>query len=332
MNKYLLTLLFIPFFWILTSSELFAQTGTLLFREDFKGNLATDPIQAPTDLSGGYSDFLYGQYKLVKFVNDGGSGVWWQTTANDHTNWGDATKGYYMFVDPPHGTKNKILYQKRIDGLCDDVEVLLSAWIIDVCVGGLGNVGPVFKLRVSNATTNAIIMETGDLTVPQWNNAADVKWTQFTLSVPVPVGVNSINFAVINREDESFGNDLGLDDIEIYLVTNDVITSANGNTSANISLIDDIQTIFFKGSYINDGTFGTNLSSYWIYSTTGDITSFTDWVPLNTKSGIYTIGDTCNHDFTLMNAKPGYYRLVIGRENQVLSSVCRAASQVIHVQ
>lgn len=336
-NKYFLKSI-VSLLFLCTMSSLSAQ-GTLLFKEDFGGNNISDPVFATSDVSGGYSDFIFqrgnmedeGVYTLAKYVTHAG-GAWWANN-NDHTYWGDRNRGYYMFVNPQKNSVGKIFYQKRIDGLCDGVKVQLSAWVLDLCIGAVtALVPPKFKLRISDAVAGTVLTETGVITATRWATASAVKWEQLTLQVTIPVGVTSINFTVINQEASTAGNDLGLDDIQVYLVTNDVNTTANGSSSTNITLVDDSQTINFTGNYVNDGALGTNLTSYWTYSTTGDITSLSDWTPIDENSGVCSVNSTYTHNFSLMNAKPGYYRLVIGQESQVLSTLCRAGSQVIHVQ
>jgi hypothetical protein len=302
------------------------ETGTLLFKEDFGGNDASDPASALSSVEGSYSDFTFiangtgaeGGYSLLKHVFHSGSS-WWENN-NDHTNWGDLTRGYYMFVNPAGGTVGKILFQKQIDGLCSGKEVLLSAWLMDLCWGGKGLARPRITLRISNAVTNAIIQETPVLSPTQWVNAGDVKWERFTLTVLIPEGVSSIKFTLINQESSTKGNDLGLDDIEIFLCTGPVNVTSTINT----------QNVSFTGSHVNT-VFGTNLHSYWLYSTTGDISSLADWTPLDHKTGICATGSTWNHNYTFANAQPGYYRLVVGDSN-VLTSFCRAASQVIRIE
>jgi len=97
------------------------------------------------------------------------------------------------------------------------------------------------------------------------------------------------------------------------------------NTTADSS---DGQAISFTGSHENTVFNDPDFHSYWLYSATGDVSSLTDWTPLDYKNGTCPVGSTWTHDFTLANAQPGYYRLVVGNSD-VLTSFCRAASSVI---
>jgi PKD domain. len=324
-TKYLRFIMLIIVFSLLKITALQSQTcfetGSLLFREDFKGNNVSDPFFAPTDLSNGYSDFGFnptynssipGVYSLIKYI-DYGSAYW---AMDDHTYPFDRNRGYFGYFNPSANQMNSILYEKQIDNLCDGIDVLLSVWASDICHGVYA--APKFKLRISDAVTNAVLVETGDLVPPRGTSAATWKWEQYILSVPMPVGTTSIKFTVINREINGVGNDLVLDDIEIYLCTGPV------NVTANMA---DGQTIDFTGNHTNT-IFDPDIHSYWLYSTTGDVSSLTDWTPLDYKNGTCPVGSTWNHDFTLTNAQPGYYRLVVGNSD-VLTSFCRAASPVL---
>ena len=293
-------------------------TGTLLFREDFKGNNPSDPTVALSDVSGGYSAFPFsstpgqGYYSLVKSVSN--PPAYWDN--DDHTYPNDTNRGYFMFVDPSAGQMDAILYQKQINNLCDGVEVLFSVWASDLCKGVY--LPPSFQLQITDLSNN-VLAQTGVLVPPRAGSQAQWKWERFTLSVSIPSGVNSIKFTAINKDNRTSGNDLVLDDIEIFLCTGPV------NVTANTA---DGQTIDFTGNHTNTIFTDTNLHSYWLHSTTGDMSSLSDWTPLDHKTGTCPIGSVWNHDFTLTNAQPGYYRLVVGNSN-VLTSLCRAASPVL---
>jgi PKD domain. len=322
-TKYLRFIMFVIAFSLLKITALQAQscfeTGSLLYREDFGGNDVSDPFSSPTDLSNGYSDFIFNPnggnatYALMKNVYQW-SGTYWPV--DDHTYPLDGNRGYFALFNPAPNQMNSILYEKRIDNLCDGIDILFSVWAVDICHSIYAP--PKFKMRISDAVTNAVLVETGDLVPPRGTNSTNWRWEQYILSVPMPVGTTSIKFTVINREISGQGNDLVLDDIEIYLCTGPV------NIAANMT---DGQTIDFTGNHKNV-IFDPDIHSYWLYSTTGDVSSLTDWTPLDYKNGTCPVGSIWNHDFTLTNAQPGYYRLVVGNSD-VLTSFCRAASPVL---
>ena len=295
-------------------------SGTLLFREDFKGNDPSDPWVSPIDFIGGYTDLVFsptggasGHYALQKY-NGTISSLW---VGDDHTYPNDRNRGYFMYIDPAANQMDAILYEMQIDDLCDGVDVMLSVWVADLGRGA--NAIPKIQLQIKDAVTNSVITQSSVITLRRATSEANFGYDRHTLSVPIPAGVTSIKFAVINKEVNNYGNDWAMDDIEIFLCTGPV------NVTANTA---DGQTIDFTGNHTNTIFTNPNLHSYWLYSTTGDVSSLTDWTPLDHKTGTCPIGSVWNHDFTLTNAQPGYYRLVVGNSN-VLTSLCRAASPVL---
>jgi len=293
------------------------ETGTLLFREDFGGNSPSDPVNSPFDTSNGYSAFPFiqgtanGHYGIVKYATNSG---WWVN--DDHTYPNDRTRGYFGHFDPLPSHVDAILYQKQIDNLCDGLNVILSVWASDICRGAY--LPPSFQLQISDLSNN-VLAQTGTIVPPRATTQDQWKWERYTLSITIPAGVSSIKFTAINKEVSTYGNDLVLDDIEVFLCTGPV------NVTANTT---DGQTIDFTGNHVNTVFNDPNLHSYWLHSTTGDVSSLTDWTPLDYKTGTCPIGSVWNHDFTLTNTQPGYYRLVVGNSN-VLTTLCRAASPVL---
>ena len=294
-------------------------SGTLLFREDFKGNNPSDPVVSPIDFLGGYSELIFsptggysGHYALQKrgFVGD-------HFNSDDHTYPNDISRGYYMYIDPAPSQMDAVLYEIQIDDLCDGVDILLSVW-----AANLGRMSfqaiPKMQLRITDAQTNTVIAQSGTIILNRASSQSSWGYNRYTLSVTIPVGVTSLKLAAINKEVNNIGNDWAMDDIEIFLCTGPVNATAN--------TIDE-QTIAFTGNHTNT-VFAPDIHSYWLYSTTGDVSSLTDWTPLDYKNGTCPVGSVWNHDFTLTNAQPGYYRLVVGNSN-VLTSLCRAASPVL---
>ncbi|MDL2243867.1 hypothetical protein LJB84_03405, partial [Bacteroidales bacterium OttesenSCG-928-J19] len=202
----------------------------------------------------------------------GSKGAWEQI--DDHTHPGDLTRGYFMEINSDE--KIGKYYHCQIEDLCPSSELLFTAWIANVLQIELPHaVNQVFKVVDPNAEANApalVKYYTG--TIP--NSLTDHSWKQYGFFFPLPAGVESVGLTITNNADGSSGNDLGIDDIQI-------------NYCGNVNFVPD--------NYPSDGyvcgnapitgiithSGGLNLPNgyQWFYSTTGDMTSSSEWVAIS---------------------------------------------------
>ncbi len=256
--------------------------GTLLFREDFGGNDPSDPDVSMASVQG--MDPSYhnsgnslgsGNYTLRKEGWHNGIQWHWQ---DDHTYFGDKTRGYLLEVDGVGGAKP--FYSKTIEGLCAGTQLTFSAYIVNVHYAGqldyFGSryVYPRIKFVLKDPETGAILAEksTGDIQ-PDWrygtsdtwkyarDNQLSAEWQLFGMNFTVPDGVESIQMFIYNDVAQNgSGNDFALDDIEIHLCAPPVTIEGETEVCENGATT-------LTANFTNDGTFDEPLAYKWWHST-----------------------------------------------------------------
>ena len=140
---------------ILYAQDELCMDGTLLFREDFGGNDPSDPAVgrvAVPGMSSGYQQIYKlqtsdpgtgmgaGCYLVAKrgFRNSSHSdySVW--HIMDDHTYFGDTTRGYLLEIDGL-GSGNDVFYSTVIDGLCEGSRLTFSAYVANLTTAGQYN-------------------------------------------------------------------------------------------------------------------------------------------------------------------------------------------------
>ncbi len=212
--------------------------GILLFREDFGGNNPSDPKISTTPVSGmsytqATTDVLgsmgAGKYLVTKqgYCNGNGTSQW--HLQDDHTHFGDLTRGYFMEIDGRAGSD--AFYRTTIDHLCEGIELTFSAYVANVMTWGMyvGRPGmyayPRLKFVLTDPTSNTELAtyDTGDIPFDStfigdnmcWQQS--VEWHLVGMNFTVPVGVESVQLSIYNNVSNSNGNDFAIDDIEIHL-------------------------------------------------------------------------------------------------------------------
>ncbi len=212
--------------------------GILLFREDFGGNNPSDPKISTTPVPGmSYtqvtSDVLgsmgAGKYLVTKqgYCNGNGTSQW--HLQDDHTHFGDLTRGYFMEIDGRAGSD--AFYRTTIDHLCEGIELTFSAYVANVMTWGMyvGRPGmyayPRLKFVLTDPTSNTELAtyDTGDIPFDStfigdnmcWQQS--VEWRLVGMNFIVPVGVESVQLSIYNNVSNSNGNDFAIDDIEVHL-------------------------------------------------------------------------------------------------------------------
>jgi len=305
--------------------------GTLLFREDFGGNDPNDPDISMASVPG--MDPSYhnsgnslgsGNYTLRKEGWHNGIQWHWQ---DDHTYFGDKTRGYLLEVDGIGGAKP--FYSKTIDGLCAGSKLTFSAYVVNVHYAGqldyFGSsyVYPRMKFVLKDPTTGSILAEksTSDIQ-PDWRygtpetwkyareNKLSAEWQLIGMNFVVPDGIESIQMYIYNDvAHNGSGNDFALDDIEIHLcappVTIEGETEVCENTATTLT-----------ANFTNDGTFAEPLAYKWWHST--------DSVTWSEISGFN--GENLLIDAVQKNDS-GWYKVAVSGDGNIESVNCRAMSE-----
>ena len=195
-----------------------------------------------------------------------------------------------------------------------------------------GAARPKVEMQILDMNTQEVIVTTGTFQIPRQNPPAQTSsnpavWGQYGYVFDLPSGVSDITFRLINREVNNIGNDWALDDIEIYLCAPPVATNISSDTTICLG-----SPITLSATYTDDGTFGSNLTYHWEYSTTGNVNNPLEWSAI---TGNLTGASPLNVSYTVsaMSAtNVGYYRLAVsGGTASINNPSCRAASAPIHV-
>ena len=304
--------------------------GTLLFREDFGGNAPSDPDISMASVQG--MDPSYhnsgnslgsGNYTLRKEGWHNGIQWHWQ---DDHTYFGDKTRGYLLEVDGVGGAKP--FYSKTIEGLCAGTQLTFSAYIVNVHYAGqldyFGSryVYPRMKFVLKDPETGAILAEksTGDIQ-PDWrygtpetwkyarDNQLSAEWQLFGMNFTVPDGVESIQMFIYNDVAQNgSGNDFALDDIEIHLCAPPVTIEGETEVCTNAPTT-------LTANFTNDGTFAEPLAYKWWHST-DSIT----WIEISGFNGENLLIDA------VQKSDSGWYKVAVSGDGNIERVNCRAVS------
>ncbi len=247
MRKWLLRLLtcilFVPLGTL--SAQNLCTDGVLLFREDFGGNDPSDPEvisnvaaarAAVPGMSLNYtpctsrtSGMSHGKFMLTKqgYQNGIGSSQW--HLQDDHTHFGDLTRGYLLEVDGEGD--NAAFYSTTIEGLCEGLKLSFTAYVANVMTWGMyvGRPGyyayPRLKFVLTDPLTNAELAtyDTGDIPFDSafigdnmcWQQSAE--WRLIGMNFTVPSGQREVKLTIYNNTTGTTGNDFAIDDIEIRL-------------------------------------------------------------------------------------------------------------------
>ena len=307
--------------------------GTLLFREDFGGNSPDDPDISMETVPGMDNNYHNsgnskgpGRYTIRK--EGWNNGVQWHRQ-DDHTYFGDKTRGYLLEVD---GLGEKVpFYSKTIDGLCAGSKLTFSAYVVNVHYAGqvvyfdnhgYNYVYPRMKFVLKNPETGELLAEksTGDIQ-PDWrygtpetwryarDNTLSADWQLIGMNFTVPEGVESIQMFIYNDVDHNgSGNDFALDDIEIRLCLPPVtITSPHE--------VCEGEDYTFTVDFTNDGSMAEPLEYQWYFSNDSNT-----WAPV--------IGVT-ERDWHIPNIQQGsgWFKLAVAGAGNIDRVNCRAMSE-----
>ena len=149
---------------------------------------------------------------------------------DDHTHFGDTTRGYLLEIDGL-GSGNDVFYSTVIDGLCAGSRLTFSAYVANLTTAGQYNawrnrnyVHPKLSFVITHPVTGAELARYNTDTISHdwsnypksWRETAD--WQLVGMNFTVPEGIDSVRLSIRNNASgSSTGNDFALDDIEIRL-------------------------------------------------------------------------------------------------------------------
>ncbi len=306
--------------------------GILLFREDFGGNDPSDPDISMASVQG--MDPSYhnsgnslgsGNYTLRKEGWHNGIQWHWQ---DDHTYFGDKTRGYLLEVDGVGGAKP--FYSKTIEGLCAGSKLTFSAYVVNVHYAGQinwlinnrGYVYPRMKFVLKDPTTGSVLAEkpTGDIlpdprytTEEEWRyareNSLSAEWQLIGMNFIVPDGVESIQMFIYNDvTSNGAGNDFALDDIEIHLCLPPVTVSGESEVCLE-------SAASLTANFTNDGTLAEPLEYKWWHSEDSLV-----WTELPGFIGPNPTIDAVH------KADSGWYKVAVSGDGNIERVNCRAVS------
>ncbi|WP_280747545.1 hypothetical protein [Parabacteroides sp. PF5-9] len=290
-----------------------------IHRESFGGTDPGDPKIKPTPLENITIDYVQytvddgnlpeGGYMITKVSPGGESGGW--ATIQDHFYEGQSNEehGYLVAVNASATPGHFYTHQLTNLGACRNIELVVTGWFTSfVNWNGLEKVN--LKFILTNSDTGEVLSEfiSGNMVDGEGNN-----WRQFGFRFFVPEDVTSITMEVVNNNfGTGGGNDVLMDDIEIYLVIPPVtlVPSVNGHVCGAEEGI-----AILEGTYTDDGTLGNNLEYRWEFSSTG---KDGPWQVIAGSNGSVTSGVITTEKshfviehFTAVNN--GHYRLVVGQ-------------------
>jgi len=254
-----------------------------------------------------------GQYTLSKTTPIGSAGpaAWWgsgvtaanesaTTVINDHTSPTDLTTGYMMLINASSDLDQFFNYP--ITGLCPNTELYFSFWAINLLKSRPGNqVDPIFAAEIRDPEGNVLAIY-DSISPPMRTTlsaANNYGWNNYVLSFK-NTNYSTVYFVLINECNNTDGNDLALDDIEIYKITPDVTPTSISSPSFYYC---EGTPMDMAASY-EDSTnvFENNAEFAWLYSANG---AFSDSIVVSRDS-------VCQAP-----AQPGWYKVVIGASGNI---------------
>ncbi len=312
------------------------QTGSLLFKEDFGSgiNCSSTPLGSSiTSYIFGGDLHTNGHYGICSELDSYYYGDYWYsgTSIYDHTNPGI---GRSLIVNADFGPGQ--FYTLTINNLCPGTRLNFSAWVFNLVNPNAPNTsyytnqGVVFNdpdllFELTDADNGNVLAQYNTGSIPKVTDPAK-NWRPYGFEFVVGSS-SSVTLTLYNNAPGGNGNDLMIDDIEIYLCFPPVsITAPTGAETVVCS--GDPMTL--TGTYTDDGTLGNDITYRWIRSTTGNVNNPADWTTVFTG----TSANPLNVSYTIPSmgvSDEGYYRLVVGTSGSIDLYNCIAKSAPIHL-
>ncbi|MBR6829459.1 MAG: hypothetical protein IKM83_02460 [Paludibacteraceae bacterium] len=210
--------------------------GVLIYHEDFGGNNPEDPEYSSASVPGmdpKYSNAGNGSMGSFRYMirkKGWKNGIQWHLQ-DDHTHFGDYTRGYLLEVDGGGGSMP--FYSTTINDLAAGAKLTFSAYVVNITYAGqipylqqnFGYTYPRLRFVFKDPDTGEIIASksTGNIqpdTTKVWdiNLSESADWQLVGMTFTVPDGITRAELAIYNNVvEDGTGNDFALDDIEVRL-------------------------------------------------------------------------------------------------------------------
>ncbi len=312
-----------------------SQTGSLVFKEDFGAGAAC----SSTPLGSNVTTYAFGgdlhtngRYGICSQLSNYYEDYWHFGTASyDHTNPGT---GRALIVNADFDPGK--FYTLTINDLCPGTRLNFSAWVANLVnpnasatnfyMGqGVTFNDPDLLFELRDANTNALLAQYSTGSIPKVTNPAN-NWRSYGFDFTVGTS-SSVTLTLYNNAPGGNGNDLMIDDIEVYLCAPPVSITA---PTEEETVVCGGDAVTLTGTYTDDGTLGNDITYRWIRSATGNVNNPADWTTVFT--GAATNPLTASYAIPSMGAaNEGYYRLVVGTPGSIDSYNCTAKSNPIHL-
>lgn len=304
-----------------STTDITCTDGTILFKEDFGGNSASDPIYSHEENPNASSSVPftpdepagYGHYSLEKTDNFHTESVqgdninlgWCVENASDHTHSGDPALGYMMFIDPSYELLWKPMYTSTIDNLCSGSNLTFSFWISDLQSGRYDDAHPdapaapaLFDVQLQDPNTGEVLVQTGIWQPNRIDYPGGQIWQQYGLDFVVPAGLSSVKFVLrnCNYSTTSYGNDYAIDDVQAKFCGGKItMTATDQSTCTNVEA-QLCNTVNLSGTNVF-----ANPAYKWQYSSDGNV-----W------SDVPSSNNTC-----IETSNSGFYRMFVANSDVI---------------
>ena len=252
-----------------------------------------------------------GNYVLANSTNGminspSGSNNWIEIEDN-----GPEPDGYFMVVNaaPNPG----IFYQFTLDNLCEGTIYEFSADVVNLLAPGVPGVFPNIDFILADSGASSAVLQSASASANTGDVPQDSAWHSFGFTFIAQA--NSMTLALRNNHPGGVingGNDLAIDNITFKACGPTLSVIPPGTFCAG-------NTVLLDGS-LSSGY--TNPQFQWQYSSDGGL----NWTPVAGAT-------TEDYSFVSMaDTDSGYYRLLVAEDGNTNDSLCRIASQAVHLE
>ncbi len=314
------------------------QTGSLLFKEDFgtgAGCSSTPLGSNVTTYAFGGDLHVNGRYGMCSQLDDYYYSDYWYsgTQSLDHTNPG---KGRSLIVNADFEPSK--FYTFKINNLCPGTRLYFSAWVFNLVNPNAPNtsyytnqgivfIDPDLRFELTDGSTGTLLKRHDTGPIPKVTDPA-TNWRPYGFEF-VTGSASSVTLTLYNNAPGGNGNDLMIDDIEVYLCIPHVHAEASsdcGPTTLTANYTDD-------DTFTKAGT--TKLYGRWLKSATGNPNNPNEWSVISGSEIVMPLGQKTITSTWIepapANGVTMYYRFVTGNISTIDNVNCRASSDILSV-